>query len=142
YPPTAKIEITTIAAATLCQRRLGIAAPVVGPVAETVLACALAGLAAALVPLGGVIAATPGVLMGICWNAASRTTPDEEVGITAAETRLESVSRLSRARSVRNSAACWYRIRRSFSSAFEITSSRRGGMSGLRRTAGTGAFSR
>jgi len=68
-------------------------------------AALVVGVAAATVPLAGVATAT-GALKGVCWKAASRAAPDEDVGITAAETRLESVSRLNLARSVRISAAC------------------------------------
>src|SRR5713226_3646689 len=100
--------MTIIAAATFCQRRARVSVSVTsGAVEGAALAEPVAGIAAALVPLDGVMAATAGVLVGVCWNAASRTMPEEDVGVTAAETRLESVSRLSRARSVRNSAACW-----------------------------------
>src|ERR1700751_3637639 len=64
------------------------------------------GFAAALMALAGVATATD-ALCGACWNAVSRTAPDPEVGITAADERPESVSRFSLARSGRISAACW-----------------------------------
>src|ERR1700730_17234401 len=96
---------TANAAAAFCQRRARLGVSVTTVAVEAI---ALAGsVAAALVPLAGVMVATPGELLGACWKTASRTAPAEDVGITAAETRLEPVSRLTRARSVRNSAACW-----------------------------------
>ena len=57
----------------------------------------------------------------------------------AAAVGPESESRFSRCKSVRISAALWYRSFRSFSSAFMKISSSFGGTSGLSRTGATGA---
>src|ERR1700735_3227748 len=64
----------------------------------------------ALVPLGGVAATTAGSPNADCCTAplgGVPVTPSDCACIAAAEIRLESESRRSRARSVRNSAACW-----------------------------------
>src|SRR5271155_4755072 len=102
----ATAAMTKIAAATFCHRRTG-AAAIAGAAEGATLVVTVAAGAAALVPLGGVITATPGVLEAAGCKAASRIAPEEDVGIAAEETRLESVSRFRRARSVRSSAACW-----------------------------------
>src|ERR1700678_1706110 len=64
---------------------------------------------AALVPLGGVAATTAGAPNADCCIVlgAGSATPGDGACLAAAEIRLESESRRSRARSVRNSAACW-----------------------------------
>ena len=61
---------------------------------------------------------------------------------TAAGNFVDSLSRFSRCRSVRISAALWYRRSRSFSSALSIIRSNSAGMSGFSRTAGVGVPSR
>ena len=76
---------------------------------------------------------------------ALRAAPDEatDSNVSGSARLLESASRFRRARSVRSSACVLIaHFRRSFSSALEITSSILGGISGFKRTAGTGSFSR
>ena len=83
------------------------AAGMTGVPAELLASPALAAAVAALVPLIGVAVATAGLLEGAACIAASVAIPEFCADTTAAEMRLDPVSRFKRARSVRNSAACW-----------------------------------